>query len=474
MQKCLIVLGMHRSGTSAISGVLNKLGISLGSNLVIPDKYNDKGYFENMDIVYANDNILQTLGSSWDDLYLHEEKWFQHPKFIPHRDAVKKILKQEFCANELFCIKDPRVSILLPFWISILQEMNIEPFFIIPLRHPIEVAESLKTRDGFSIQKGLLLWMNSMLSVEHYSRSLKRSFFIFDDLLKYPADTIHRILNKFNIVLPNAKPQIDIIKKELLDTRLKHHNINVSGLNDDSPALISRFYTMLLSLSNNEKSDKNDFIAIDEIRGEYKKLSSLFYNQDMRNAFLLFKANSADLNKQIASLNKAVVARDGQINSLNQAFSARDGHIASLNQAFSARDGHIASLNKAVVARDGQIAALIQALSLRDGHIASLNESVIARDGQITALIQILSERDAQIRELKIDASEQEDRIRTLDQILNNREGELERIKSSRSWKVTKPLRFAGCILRGDWAAVRASLRIIRQKNHLHLWLVIL
>lgn len=62
MQKCLIVLGMHRSGTSAIAGFLNKLGITLGSNLMMPTEYNEKGYFENWYIFRANVNIMQTLG----------------------------------------------------------------------------------------------------------------------------------------------------------------------------------------------------------------------------------------------------------------------------------------------------------------------------------------------------------------------------------------------------------------------------
>ena len=282
MQKCLIVLGMHRSGTSAISGFLNKLGIALGSKLMKTNEYNVKGYFENSYIFNANDNILQTLGSAWDDLFLLEEEWWQHPHLIPHRDAVKKIINREFSENELFCIKDPRISILLPFWISILQELNIEIFFIIPLRHPIEVAESLKARDGFSIQKGFLLWMNNMLSIEYYSRPFKRSFFIFDDFLKSPGNTIHRILNKFNIIFPEAKLQGDTIAKKLLDPKLKHHNIMALNFNSDMLSLIDRFNTILFNLNKNGELDENDLLAVDEIRGEYKKLNSMFYNRDIR------------------------------------------------------------------------------------------------------------------------------------------------------------------------------------------------
>ena len=69
MKKCLIVLGMHRSGTSAITGLLSKLGIALGTNLMVGDEYNEKGYFENSHIVSANDDFLRAIDSSWDDLF---------------------------------------------------------------------------------------------------------------------------------------------------------------------------------------------------------------------------------------------------------------------------------------------------------------------------------------------------------------------------------------------------------------------
>jgi SAM-dependent methyltransferase len=333
-KKVVVVLGMHRSGTSAVAGLLNKLGITLGSSLLAPNEYNEKGFFENSYIFHANENILQTLGSSWDDLSLLEEAWWQRPQLIPHRDAVKKIIYQEFDANELFCIKDPRIAILLPFWISILQELNIEPFFIIPLRHPIEVAESLKAREGFSIEKGLLLWMNNMLSIEYYSRPFIRSFFIFDDFLKFPADIIHRISVKCNIDFPDAKSQIDSIAKEFLDTKLKRHNINDLNFNGDMLSLIDQLHTILFHLNNNSEPDKDDLTAIDEITGEYKRLTSLFYNQDVRNAFLSFKIILADQNVEIADLKQTVAERNGQIADLKQAVTDHNGqgaHITSSN-----------------------------------------------------------------------------------------------------------------------------------------------
>ncbi|MGB5217982.1 MAG: glycosyltransferase [Smithella sp.] len=310
---------------------------------MLPNEYNEKGYFENDYIVKANDHILQTLGSSWDDLFLFEDEWWRMPQLIPHIDAVKKIIQQEFSTSRLFCIKDPRISILLPFWISILQELNIEPFFIIPLRHPLEVAESLKTRDGFSIQKGLLLWMNNMLSIEYYSRPSKRIFLKFDDFLTYPTDTLHCIFNQFNIDFPNAGSPFDVIAKELLDPKLKHHNIKELNFASDTLSLIDRFYEILLHAHNSTEMDENVLTDIDKIRAEYKRLSSLFYNQDIRKASIIHKT-SLDLKRQIDDLNQIAIERDSQIADLRQSVAKRDAQIVNLHRSVAERDGQISEL----------------------------------------------------------------------------------------------------------------------------------
>lgn len=357
MKKCLIVLGMHRSGTSAIAGVLSKLGIALGTKLLPGNEYNEKGHFENIHIINADDEILNTLDSSWDDLLLLDEECWQRPQLIPHADAVKKILSEEFSANELFCIKEPRISILLPFWISILQELNIEPFFIIPLRHPLEVAESLKTRDGFSMEKGLLLWMNSMLSLEYFSRPYKRCFVKYDDFLRNPADELHYIFDKLGLVLPENQQQLDTIADGLLDPKLKHHNIANLSFNSGELLLIDRFNSILFKLKKNVDLDGDDLTAIDEIRHEYKRLNSIFYNQDIKKALL-----------SVTNLKRL-------INDLNHAVAERDIHIAIHRQSAADRDAQINNLNQAVAERDGKIAFILEQLNNEKATINEMRHS---------------------------------------------------------------------------------------------------
>lgn len=357
MKKCLVVLGMHRSGTSAIAGALSKMGIALGTKLLPGNEYNEKGHFENIHIINANNDILDSLYSSWDDLLLLDEEWWQRPNLIPHRNAIKRILHQEFSANELFCIKEPRISIILPFWISILQELNIEPLFIIPLRHPLEVAESLKARDGFSVEKGLLLWMNNVLSIEFFSRPYKRCFVSFDDFLRNPADELHYVFDKLGLVLPENPSQLDTIADGLLDPKLKHHNISDLSLSNSALSFIDRFNTILFKFKQDADLETGDLTAIDEIRDKYKRLSSVFYNQDIKKALL-----------SVTNLNR-------QINDLNQAVTERDIHVAIHRQSAADRDAQINNLNQAVAERDRKIAFILEQLNNEKATITEMRRS---------------------------------------------------------------------------------------------------
>lgn len=405
MKKCLIVLGMHRSGTSAMAGFLNQLGIPLGSDLLIPNEFNEKGYFENSFIVQANDEILQALDSSWDDLFPLDEGWWQHAQLKPHREAIKNILVQEFAGSEIFCIKDPRISILLPLWTDILQELNIEIYFIIPLRHPVEVAESLKTRDGFSMQKSLLLWMNNMLSIEKYSRPFKRCFFRFDDFLADPRCLIRGISDQFNIDVSNAQAKIDLLAKAFLDPKLKHHNNVASDPHGDMLTLINRFSGILFSLPQNGTPAENQLAAIDEILDEYKKLISMFYNQDVKKEFSTLKASSGNLNRRIVSLNETLIERDRQIERLNQTVADYDARIAGLNQTIAERDGKINGLNAVITECNNSIMGLTKSIAERDGRIAGLQQAVVLYDKQVADSVKNAEDQQMTINELYMSTS---------------------------------------------------------------------
>jgi polysaccharide pyruvyl transferase CsaB len=130
---------------------------------------------------------------------------------------------------------------------------------------------------------------------------------------------------------------------------------------------------------------------------------------------------------QIANLSQVVVKHDKEIGILAHTIAEREGQITSLTEVIVRCEGQIASLNQALGGRDEQIASLTEMIVRRDGQIASLNQTVVERDGQIASLNQTVVERDGQIA--------------SLNQTVVERDGQIKSLLSTRSWRVTRPLR---------------------------------
>ena len=126
--------------------------------------------------------------------------------------------------------------------------------------------------------------------------------------------------------------------------------------------------------------------------------------------------------------------RDGQITNLNQAVAERDGQIASLNQAVYDKDVHINNLSNIITERDGQIVSLNQGVTERDAAITE-------RDGQIVSLNQAVYDKDVHIHNLSKIVTERDGQITSLNQAVAERDGVISHILSSKSWRLTRPLR---------------------------------
>jgi len=185
-QTCILVLGMHRSGTSALTGVLSLLDVYLGSELMPANFSNEKGYFENYVLFRENDRLLSQIDSSWDDIFYDKSKL----DLIEETKNLKEIIQKEFKYSKIFAIKDPRLAFLFPIYKNVLEELNIDIKIILPYRNPIEVANSLQKRESMSLEKGMLLWAYHFLLAEKFSRGYKRVFVGFDDLMNNIEDSI--------------------------------------------------------------------------------------------------------------------------------------------------------------------------------------------------------------------------------------------------------------------------------------------
>src|ERR1700681_847533 len=121
-RRAVLVLGMHRSGTSALAGVINALGAAPPKSLASPNQWNPRGYFESSRVFAAHDKLLAAVDSCWDDWRRLDPRQID-AKAGPHRQAIKELLIDEFGNEPLIFIKDPRICRFVPFTLSILAEL---------------------------------------------------------------------------------------------------------------------------------------------------------------------------------------------------------------------------------------------------------------------------------------------------------------------------------------------------------------
>jgi hypothetical protein len=152
----VLVLGMHRSGTSALAGALEAMGFEVGPNedLMPADIGNPEGYFELLSVVQANDDLLAHFGGRWDSPPEFGPNWTHDSAAVEFVKTNRAALRALF-GSDRFLLKDPRISLLLPLWRQI---TNDEGCAVVIVRDPLEVAASLHRRNALPTLTGLALW----------------------------------------------------------------------------------------------------------------------------------------------------------------------------------------------------------------------------------------------------------------------------------------------------------------------------
>jgi hypothetical protein len=168
------VLGMHRSGTSLVAGVLRQLGVDLGPDeeFLPPDPNNQSGYFELADVVEINDEILAHHGGSWDELPELPPGWEQSDQLAQFRDRARSALGRRFAASREWAWKDPRTCITLPFWQRVVSGLR----YVICVRNPVDTAHSLRSREGEErpLKEHVLDWLRHTASALVYTADRPR------------------------------------------------------------------------------------------------------------------------------------------------------------------------------------------------------------------------------------------------------------------------------------------------------------
>ncbi len=201
-KRIFLIGGMHRSGTSYLAHALSYLGLTLPASISPPAKDNQKGHFESFRIVQKHDEILSSLGMSWDTFDSIPTAWFDSEAAGTYVEELEEVLKQDFSDEGPFLVKDPRISILLPLWKNLAEQINVSLFFIAPFRSPFAVAKSLEQRNKIAQARSLMIWLNYMISAESHSRDINRSFVLFPDWVPDFENTIKELQAELDTKFP--------------------------------------------------------------------------------------------------------------------------------------------------------------------------------------------------------------------------------------------------------------------------------
>jgi hypothetical protein len=219
----IVVLGMHRNGTSLLTRGLRTLGIYLGDDFLDTRPDNPTGYWENRGIVEINERVLAAFHLHWESVSLiREEQWMEPSLKRLAVDAVAH-LQTYFLDHPLWAFKDPRTIRLLPFWRPVFQSLGIVDDYIIAARNPLSVVSSLRQRQGMEAQQSHLLWLLYM--VPTLSRIADRPFLVvdYDLMMTDPHQQLERIARRLGIKLEKAnRAEIEKFADQFIDLRLRH------------------------------------------------------------------------------------------------------------------------------------------------------------------------------------------------------------------------------------------------------------
>lgn len=216
----IVVLGMHRSGTSVLTRAMETMGAEFGTHLLPAVKGdNDKGYFEDADVNAVNMEVLHAAGADWDTMAPIDLDAIDVHTLDALRVKAAAMLRAK-CEGRFFAVKDPRIARLLPFWQPIFANLQSRVIYAIAVRNPISVARSLAKRGEFAEEKAHILWLAHTVAALDATADTTRTVIGYDALLDVPRAELERVSAELG--LPLIEARLDAFEREFLDDSLRH------------------------------------------------------------------------------------------------------------------------------------------------------------------------------------------------------------------------------------------------------------
>jgi hypothetical protein len=412
----VVVLGMHRAGTSALARGLKALGVELGDRMMAPSATeNPTGYWEDLDIYELNVSMMKALGRDWHSLRITTSNDVEFLRRSGYMLRASELLRSKTQHTRTFGFKDPRLAVLLPFWKEVFAARLAEVAYVIAVRNPLSVTRSLATRNAMASEKSYYLWLEHMLASLELHAGSRHVLMDYDCLMAAPREQLQRVADALGMEIDQA--EVAQYESEFLDSSLRHTEYTVADLELDPacPSLVADVYRELQALAQHPGCLETEHLA-SKLTGWRRDLHTLQPALQFADGLL----------ERLESATRDLNARNSEAAELVQGLQARSTELEAARHTLSTLSARTSELESAVESRDAAIGSLraegAELQQLREKLGATLDEMARREVAASELQRKVLSEQEtAAQREASI--AEMQFEINAIREAATGREG---------------------------------------------------
>lgn len=457
----LLVLGMHRSGTSAVSRICNLLGMDLGGEVLTPQAgVNEAGFWEHQRVVALNESMLDALHKRWFDIGAFDWEAVDSGQRASLQARAETLLRSEFRGKGAVLIKDPRMCRLLSMWLPAATAVGLDCRIVLVLRHPLAVARSLAQRDGFDLDTGYCLWLRHVLEAELATRRLPRVFIDYDTLVSDPRAGARRIIDGLDLGAVTGDPsRLDLdgavpqsLRHHLLPARsdgstlallamsvyetIRSHELAMDLLLPFMEGAAARFEAttqqcadFVGALERTNRLLVAARVQLSEIGELHSAALATLSKRDARLTEL--EAERRGLGQELGHAMAVVQERDRQLEGVNGERDRLGNELGHALQVVAERDRQLTAAGKERERLGNELRAACAVVQERDAQLAAANAERESLGAQLGHAIAVVRERDGQLGQAAAERAQLEGRLRGVAEALARRDAQLDRLLHS-------------------------------------------
>jgi hypothetical protein len=396
----VLVLGMHRSGTSLCSHVLSALGVDMADKIPGPGATsahpsNPRGHWERWEIVEFHDRILSLFNRDYFGRF-HDfalpVAWWADPRVAEIRREIAAFLAGRM-GDGYFGFKDPRTVRLMPVWHQIFNELKLAPRIVLCLRNPAQVARSLHARDGLDPANGEYRWLVHMIDFFRYESNFDSCTVEYEEWFNNPATNIEKLQKFLDLPWQQSEADLSLVLSGIIYPNAR---VNDPACREASQPLVRTLWKLAGQVGQDDTA-RNQIAHIVSQFVSFQQLQTPLVQAFEGVAEVASKY--AEIEQEAAALRMQVSERDTELASAQQRADTAEARLADALTEIEGQRAQIADLARERAARaetERELSAIKAALSGREAALKRAEEERAAANLTLEADLGALHEKVAQ------------------------------------------------------------------------------